>query len=103
MMDRAGGQEFTLGQVVGEIRALAGQMERMESRLDRRIDEVKGDLKDLVGGARDGLQKQVDECRGRVGKLERSNGAWRWIERVGTFLGALLSGWFGGKMGGGSS
>lgn len=101
-MDRSEGQEFTLGQVVGEIRTLSGQVERMEGRLDRRIDELKADVKELVAGAKDGLEAQLDDSRSRIAKLERSGGAWRLVERVGTFLGALLSGWFGGRLGNGS-
>lgn len=93
------GQEFTLGTVVGEIRALARQTEQMETRLNERIVEVKTDLKEMVGHAREDCQKQINGHEVRLSKREKADGSWRWLERAGMLIGAAIAGMFSGRGG----
>lgn len=101
MADGTGGigPEFTLGTVVGEIRALSGQIQRMEDRLDDRIDEVKTDFNARIVDVRTDLQKQADSHDTRLGRQERNSGNWRWLERAGAVLGGIIGGFFSGKLG----
>ncbi len=97
--ENGGGQEFTLGTVVGEIRALARQTEQMEGRLNGRIAEVKTDLKESIGTVKGDLEARIKDQEARLTKQEKSNSAWRWVERGVGIFGAFISGWFGGKAG----
>ncbi len=97
--ENGGGQEFTIGTVVGEIRGLVRQVEQMEGRLNNRIDEVKRDLKESVGTVKTDLEGRIKDQDGRLTKQEKANSAWRWVERGVGILGAFISGWFGGKAG----
>lgn len=72
-MDSNGGAEFTLGQVVGELRGINREIQLLR-------DEVRQQGQDIK-------------------QLQKANSNLRWLERIGTVAGGILGGFIGGRTG----
>lgn len=84
MGDSIGEGGYTLGTVVGQLTGI--QRELSQQREDMQHD-------------RQDRQREYGQLCERLGRLERTSGNWRWLERAGAVIGGALAGWFGGKVG----